>query len=228
MIVTIHQPEHIPWTGYFHKMAAADSYVVLDTVQFTKNNFQNRNKIYCPNKGWTWLSVPVDLKGHTNTTIRDIQISTSNPKWRESYWGKIHSNYNKHKYYEIFKEKIKNIVYSDYQTILELNLLFINFFREVLDIDTPIFMSSELEVKGVKTDLLLNICNKMNATTYLSGPSGKYYLDKEIFSNANISLDFHQYTPPEYSSPDYTPYMSSLDIIMNCGYGSRDIILGSR
>ena len=79
MLVTIHQPEHMPWLGFFHKMALADTYVLLDTVQFEKNNWQNRNKFIDRSGNVYWLTVPVNIKGHLSNTINDITIEQTQP-----------------------------------------------------------------------------------------------------------------------------------------------------
>ena len=94
MIVSIHQPEHMPWSGFFHKMSLSDVYVLLDNVQYKKNNWQNRNRIVTRNGLQQWITIPVKLKGHMQTTIRDIKINDQED-WRRKYLGRINDSYSK-------------------------------------------------------------------------------------------------------------------------------------
>lgn len=226
MRVAIHQPEHLPWAGFFHKMNSVDKYVVLDTVQFTKNNFQNRNKIYSKGDGYKWLSVPVGLKGHTSLTIADMNISqSSNVKWRASYWGKLEATYRRHPYYKSYKDRLKMIVFETEPHLMTLNMNFIEFFREELEIETELIFASSLDVDGRRSELLANICKKLGAQLYLSGSGGREYLNLKFFQESNIEVQYQDYIYPRYESQDYIPYLSAIDVLMNCGNEARDIIL---
>lgn len=224
MLVTIHQPEHLPWPGFFHKMALAELYVVLDTVQFTKNNWQNRNRITSPGGAADWITVPVQLKGHTSSTIRDIDISTQQHAWRKKYWGRIKNAYSRHRYFDLYSESLGAIVHRERSSLLELNMELIEFFRHVLGIDTPLVMASELDARGKRSDLLLHICQRLGASQYLSGPSGREYLDLPIFEQAGVEVLFHDFKPPVYSAPHYQPGLSTIDLLMNCGPESRQTL----
>lgn len=227
MLITIHQPENLPWLGFFHKMALCDKYVVLDSVQFTKNNVQNRNKIFSEKNDYSWVSVPVSIKGHTSSVLANTKISSeNNPKWKMSYWGKIESAYKSHPYFKIYHEELKDIIYKDEPYLVNFNMNLINFFRDKLDITTQIFRSSGLPVAGKRSDLLLSICEHLGATTYLSGPSGKNYLDKNIFQEKNIQIDYHQFEYPKYPARKYVKYLSTIDLLMNCGPESKKYLLG--
>lgn len=228
MLVTIHQPENLPWLGFFHKMNLADRYVILDTVQFTKNNVQNRNKIFSENNDFSWVSVPVSLKGHTSLTLKDTLISNeNNPKWKKTYWGKIENTYRKHPYFKEYSEELKGIILEDCTKLVDFNMKIVQFFRDKLGINTEIIMASDLGVTGARSDLLLDICKKTEATTYLSGPSGRDYLNKEIFAESNIGLDYHQFNHPTYEAKRFVKYLSTLDLLMNCGPESREILFGN-
>lgn len=220
MVVTIHQPEHIPWLGYFDKMKKADLYVILDNVQFTKNNFQNRNKIYCPTNEWTWLTAPVKIEGHISSLISEIPLGED---WNKKYWSKLENSYRHHPYYSLYIEEIRSIVFSDPKKILTLNLLFIEFFRRHLNIKTPLVRASELKATGKRSELLANICSEVKATAYLSGPSGRDYLDMSFFQNKNIEVIFHSYKPAPYPSQKFIPYLSTLDLLFNVGPNAKEL-----
>lgn len=221
MVVTIHQPEHIPWIGYFDKMLKADLYVILDNVQFTKNNFQNRNKIYCPTNQWAWLTAPVKIEGHLDSKIYDILLAED---WATKYWNKLENSYRKHPFYTKYCDEIKAIIFSNPDKLLDLNMQLIDFFRRTLNIETPIIRASSLKSGGKRSELLANICKELNASTYLSGPSGRDYLDLSYFEQENLKVAFHSYKPIPYPSPNYTPYLSTLDLIFNSGPQAREFV----
>ncbi len=194
--IAIHQPEHLPWLGYFDKMKKVDLYVFLDNVQYRKNYFQNRNRIPTG-----WLTVPVISKGHTNSTLKDIKIDNTQP-WKRKYWGKLSDCYRKCPKYHEYKDEITEILNVKWDKLVDINYAFIAFFRDHLKIHTPILMASELGVKGNNSALIMEICKKTGATSYLSGPSGRKYLDKEMFKG--MDLEFHDYpTHNTYSALDH-------------------------
>lgn len=181
-------------------MSKADIYVYLDNVQFEKNGFQNRNRILSG-----WLTVPVTLKGHTTGRIKDIRIA--NVPWRNKYLGKLENCYKDSPNYDRYSDEIDGIVMADYEYLAELNYELINFFKKYLDIHTPTIEASALGVTGKGSDLILNICKELKADTYLSGPSGRNYLDIGVFEKAGIDIEYHDYPhPPEI--------FSALDFIM--------------
>lgn len=221
--VTIHQPEHLPWTGFFHKMAQADVYVLLDSVQFTKNNWQNRNRLIDNQGNVFWATVPVNLDGHISSTIADVLISDV-PGWRKKYWGRLEQSYRKTPFYKDYEEELHAILFADCSKLVDLNCRLIDFFRKALGIGNRILRSSELSPEGKRSTLLLDICKKLDATVYLSGPSGRDYLEKEIFAEAGIALEYHEFHPPVYPAKFFEPGLSTLDILMNHGRDAASLL----
>lgn len=183
MVVTIHQPEHFPYMGYFQKMEKADLFVILDNVNYRKNYFQNRNRFLNNNGVEEWFTIPVE-KTAPNKWIKDVQINTQLP-WRKKLITKLQQN---------FKVDFTEIYNSD--SLMEINLNSIKWAMKQLNLNTEIAFASELNVQGDKSELLANICKKLNATTYLSGPSGKDYLDLSYFNGVKI-----QYHNPIVDNP---------------------------
>jgi len=227
MRVTIHQPEHLPWLGFFHKMAQCDRYVILDNVQFTKNNFQNRNRLIDRKGNIFWSTVPVVMAGHLNKTISEIQIENRQP-WARKVWARISNEYCRHPYFELYSEDIRKIFGTNYSRLVDLNIALIDFFRAQLDINVPLVRSSALDTHGVRSELLLSICNKLGASEYLSGPSGRGYLDTSLFDDANVKIAYHSFEHPSYDAPIFAPYLSTLDLLFNHGPESRRILGLSR
>lgn len=227
MLLTIHQPEHLPWQGFFHKMAAADCFVVLDNVQYRHHYFQNRNRILAREP--MWLTVPV-LRGDSHYGRIDQVLIENTQAWRHKYWKSIEQNYRSHPHYERYEGALQKIIHTPFDRLIDLNLALIDFFRDALGITCPMVRASTLEVSGAKSELLRQICLRCGADHYLSGPSGVDYLDESLFRASGIQVRFHSFLPPVYpqfGTPFFTPLLSTLDLLMNCGPSSRTVLLGA-
>lgn len=228
MVLTIHQPEHLPWLGFYNKMFTADKFVILDGVQFRKNYFQNRNQIMGTN-GRQWLTVPVELSGNSSERICDIKIANlMNPKWKEKYLRTIEFSYKRHPFFNSIYSDFSKILLKNHVLLADLNYDIIQFFCDKLAIHPQFVKSSQLDAKGLKTDLILNICKEMNADTYVAGPSGRDYLNLIDFKEAGIKVVFNDFVHPVYNQKgedEFIPYLSVLDLLMNVGeHEAREII----
>lgn len=189
MKVTIHQPEHFPYMGFFQKMESADLFVILDDVQYTKNNFQNRNKFQNKNGVDEWFSV--ELEQHANSKlIKDVVVS-SNPKWKRIILNKLQTN---------FGVDFSSIYSSDH--LVDINIASIEYCREKLGITTPMVKSSELRITSSSSQRLADICKHFSATEYISGAGGISYLDESVF-DCKVS----------YFQPNVTNYYTTLQHI---------------
>lgn len=215
--VAIHQPEHLPWLGYLDKARHADCFVFLDTVAFKKNYFENRNRIRTP-QGWAWVTVPILTKGKFGQAFTEVEINNA-ARWPEVYYRTLLQNYSKTPHWKEFAAPLEEIFLRPWSHLADLNLALIEFLWSAFDIPTPTLRASALHPAGKKSDLLLDICRKTGATEYLSGPSGKDYLDESIFTAAGITVKYHEFHHPEYSqafSP-FIPGMASVDLLFNEG-----------
>lgn len=233
MIITIHQPEHLPWLGLFNKIAKAEQFVILDSVQFEKNYFQNRNKILGTN-GVQWISIPISNKGHMDGSIATTMIADDpkNQKWKEKYLQTIKYSYGKHPFFNDVYPVLETALNTDSKFFCEINIAIIKAFCEKLDINPVYVRSSELNVDGLKSDLILDICKEMKATVYIAGPSGRDYLDIDSFEKENIKVVFNDYHHPEYpqrKTDEFVSHLSTLDLFMNVGFteGKRIIMDGN-
>lgn len=224
MHITIHQPEHMPWLGFFHKINMADIYVVLDNVQYRKNYFQNRNKVRTAN-GWIWITVPVSRS--IETLIKDVTIDT-NQRWIKKWRDTIFYNYKKSPFFEQYFDRLKILINEHWEKILDLNVALIRLLCNFLDIKTKFILASELNVCGKGSDLLLAICKKLDAERYLSGISGKEYLRVDDFAREGIKVEFQEFHHPIYNQlyEPFTPCMSIIDLLFNYGEKSLDVING--
>lgn len=225
MIITIHQPEHLIWLGLVDKISRADTFVILDNVQFRKNYFQNRNKIRTE-KGWTWLTIPVK-KHPLDTKISEIEISY-NQDWIEHYLGLIKNNYREAKYFSWFYPGLEKIILKKYRYLLNLNLKLIKYILKQFEVKTKIIRNSELKLPEIKggSKTVLEICRTLSADIYLSGISGKDYLDLPAFESSGIKVIFQEFCHPAYKQlrDPFIPCMSSIDLLFNYGPKSKDIL----
>ena len=194
MIVSIHQPEHFPYLGFFQKMQKSDLFVILDDVKFKKNNFQNRNKLLTSDGEEQWFTIPVEKKANSKL-IKDVKVAEDNG-WRKKLLKQLHHNFGINEWY------MEQIYSGD--SLMDINMRTIDYCRELLMIDTPMKFSLELKVEGTKTELLFNICKEVGAKTYLSGQGGIDYLDKDVFKDINV----------EVFEPDVEDYYTTLNYIM--------------
>ena len=173
-------------------MAVADLYVILDSVQFEKNNFQNRNKIRSKSKlGWQWVTTPVLTKGRSGQLINQVEINQTDRRRTEKLWASLSQSYQEAPYFELLHDPLKAIISNIKLTNLTaLNMRLISLIRENLKIETPIVMASELGFTSHRSELLAEISNELEADTYLSGPSGRDYLDTTEFEKRNIKVDY--------------------------------------
>ena len=223
MKISIHQPEHLPWLGFFHKMSKCDSYVLLDSVQFTKNNYQNRNRLVDREGNVFWSTVPVRMTGHTSKLICEMDIDNSQP-WSRKAWARIVASYRQHPYFDRLAPELESLFSAKYGLLVDLNLALIEMFRRELEISVPMYRSSEMGISGSRSSLLLAICQALEADTYLSGPSGRHYLDVQLFQEGRVSVEYHDFLHPQYKAPAFRPYLSTLDLLMNHGPSSRSIL----
>lgn len=222
MIITIHQPEHLPWLGLFNKIAKADKFIILDSVQYEKNYFQNRNRILGTN-GVQWLSIPVSNKGHMDGSIATTQIASDpkNAKWRDKYLQTVKMSYGKYPFFNEVFPMLEKAINTETDLFCEINMAIIRAFCDALEIHPEYVRSSELNVDGLKSSLILDICKEINTDVYIAGPSGRDYLDMKSFDDNGIRVVFNDYHHPVYPqrrTEEFVSHLSALDLFMNVGF----------
>lgn len=228
MIVSINQPAYLPWLGYFDRIAKSDIHIILDHVQFEKNSMTNRNKVRTPT-GWAWLTVPIPTKGRFgNLRIKNLEINTEMP-WARKHWDTIHCNYARSPFFEQHATFFQELYKDTGERLEPLMSNATEYLLSEFEIPTQLVSSSSLDPQHAKSDLVLELCRKLEATVYLSGPFGRQYLDRGKFEKAGIELRFHDYLHPEYRQAfdGFEPYMSAIDLLFNHGSKSRDILISS-
>jgi len=230
MIAAVHQPQYLPWIGYFDKMDAADVFVLLDGVQYKKNEWQNRNRIG-GKSGAQWLTVPVHYK--FGQLIREIEIDNKT-NWRNKHAQAIKTCYSRAPFYAEHEGAIGAILSREWTKLSELNCLFIRELAGILGIETRLAMAGDVPAKGRKTERLVEICRGLGADVYLSGQGARDYLEPALFERAGIELRFQNFACPAYSQiytaqgAPFDPNLSVVDLVMNCGPESLPIIRSGR
>lgn len=227
--IAILQSNYIPWKGYFDIIASVDEFIFYDEMQYTKNDWRNRNKIKT-DKGLHWLSIPVETKGHISKNIKIIDAKIIDRKWAKSHWNTIKQFYKKTPYFKDYADIFENIYKECEQEeyLCKVNYKFIYAINEILGIKTKISFDKDYGLIEGKTERLVDLVQKAGATSYLSGPAAKNYIDEKLFKNANIELEWMDYSNyPEYPQlyPPFEHSVSILDLIFNTGEKAINYIM---
>lgn len=227
MKIAIHQPNFLPWSGYFHKMAQVERFVLLDTVQYSKGSFTNRVLIKCNSGAPLWLSVP--LEREFGIAINQIKINEERD-WRTKHLKTLKQFYGKAAYFRMYFPALEEIYAKRHVALAALNADLIHWLWRMLDIDAEICFASQLGVSGSSTDLLVGICKELEATQYLSGRGGLKYQDEASFQHHNIEVLYTDFEPPVYRQlwKNFVPKLSVIDLLFNEGPNSRQILLGKK
>lgn len=215
--VAILQSNYIPWKGYFDMINMVDEFILYDTVQYTKNDWRNRNKIKTA-QGIQWLTIPI-RQIHLDQRIEET--TTANNRWRQKHWKALTQNYAKTLYFKDYKDIFETLYLDSNETYLsKINYQFIITICDILGVTTKIRHANTFQLEKGQTEAILSICKQCNADTYLSGPAAKDYFDESLAKKENIKVEWMDYSGyPEYKQP-YSPFEHSvtiLDLIFNEG-----------
>lgn len=217
--IAILQSNYIPWKGYFDMIAAVDEFILYDDVQFTKNDWRNRNKIKTPN-GIEWLSIPVGQD--ISRRVRDVRM----PDCREmkKHWRTLEANYRRALHFDeieaIFAPMYLNTTYSHLSSF---NRVLIVAVCSYLGITTKISNSWDYQLVDGKTERLLDLCKQAGGSEYVSGPSAKAYIKESHFYGSGIKLTWFDYEGYQHYPQlwgEFSHGVSILDLLFNCGTGS--------
>jgi len=225
--VMIRQPGYMPNLGFFKKIQSSDIFVFLDDVQFSKDSFDNRNKIKTISD-FDWITVPLQRPVY-GKKLNQILISDST-NWVKKHSDLIYENYKSAPFFSSYWYEIKQILDRKFNSLIELNLNLINYFLKILEIPNETIKSSELKTSKTKTERLIEICKLLNASCYISGKGGKNYIDETLFQKSNIDLTYENFIHPQYSQlhGNFIENLSIIDLILNEGPNSSKILKNSK
>jgi hypothetical protein len=217
VIVGIHQPAYLPWLGYFDRIRSVDLFIYLDTVQFQKGSFQNRNKVLTQ-AGPKWLTVPVETAGKLfDTQLKDLRIDHGQ-KWQAKHWSTLRMSYASASAFKQIAPVVEPYYGTEWTLLSEMCWEMLLVFNRILGITTKVVKSSDFgPIEGQKSDLVLNLCRAVGASKYLSGSQGRDYLDMSSFERASIDVEFQHYVPQPYrqQTSDFVPAMGVVDLLFN-------------
>lgn len=228
--VAILQSNYIPWKGYFDLIAEVDEFILFDDVQYTRRDWRNRNLIKTPS-GLKWITVPVKVKGRYDQKIKDTLIDSS--AWKKEHLRVLYQNYKRAVYFDEIYNYIEWIyLRENYIHLSNLNRSLIEFVCNYLNIKTKISCSDNYNIVEGRSERLLEICKQSGASVYVSGPSARNYLQQMIFNEANITIDWFDYSGyPEYPQlwdGNFMHNVTVLDLLFNCGPNSINYMKACR
>lgn len=212
------QSNYLPWKGYFDLINMVDDFVIYDDMQYTTNDWRNRNRIKTP-AGLKWLTVPVITKGRFGQAIKDAVVTS--PHWRRKHWTALCCNYAGARHFKDYRDLFEELFLArDDQRLSAINFSFMQAICGLLGITTRLTWSMDHRLEGDRNERLVGLCRQLGATHYLSGPAARTYLDEERFARAGITVSYMDYTGyPEYKqqSGPFIHEVSILDLIFNEG-----------
>jgi hypothetical protein len=230
-IVAIHQPNFMPWLGYFDRMVEADLFVLLDHVQFERRNYQNRMMIRLED-ATKWLTVPV-VQLSQKELIIDKRVDNPEDMSGNRWWGPTHFAtlryaYRKAPFFDQYAPRLREIFEARWDKLVDLNIATLEFLREALELNTPLVRSSTMDVPGARSQLLLNICRHVGGSAFLGGMGGsREYLQQDEFRAANMGVIWQDFPHPLYPQCGSGPFikgLTALDLLFNCGPRSAEIL----
>jgi hypothetical protein len=220
------QPGYLPWLGFFDQLIRSDVFVYYDDVQFDKEGWRNRNRIKSQS-GPMWLTVPVLHSGRQGQKIVDVEIDNRNA-WGKKHLASITQSYARAQFKERYLPALEDVLMQQHASLVELDILLVKLFCHWLGLERRIERSSKLGIEGDKSTRLLNLCKHFGANRYLSGDSAKEYLDVSLFEGNGVRVEWQTYRHPTYRQlhGEFIPFLSTLDLVLNMGPESLDIIQG--
>lgn len=215
-VIAIHQPNYLPWLGYFYKIYQSDVFVFLDDAQFSNQGMHNYAYIKTMNGSFR-LKYPVQQS--LGDKIIEVH-SKDELKWKDKHVSILESSYSKSPFFKEILKDYKELLFQDYLNIAVLNSTIIKFFSSKLGIDTKFLNSSDLAINSPKEEKIIKICKALDANIYYSGTGAKAYQNEENFSAFGIDLRYSVFSPFQYTQlwEGFQSNVTALDYFMNCGY----------
>jgi WbqC-like protein family len=215
MRVTIHQPQFFPWLGYLDKIDQADLFIMLDTVQFKKNEWQNRNRVRTA-KGWQWLTVPV--LQHFGQRIDEVLINPT-VTWKAQHLRALDMHYARAPYRNRYLAQLHDLYSAPWNKLSDLNKATVQWLLEAYGVTTPVHCAADYAARNEPTDRLIDLCQAVGATEYLAGPGAEHYMDKPRFESSGVRLDMQVFQHPIYRQvyEPFEPNLSALDLLLMQG-----------
>jgi hypothetical protein len=229
--VAIHQPNFMPWTGYFHKIGMVDKFVFFDDVQFPRGKtFGNRVRIKTKD-GELWLTVPV-LDKSDLTNFNSIKINNATP-WQRKMSKTIELSYKKARYFDRYFGSFNEVFMADYDKLIDLNIALIRYFATAIGLKADFYLSSEINsgLDLTAEGKIMNILRVLGAGLYVSGSGAgsRRYINEAQFEQEGMKIRWQVFVSPVYKQlwGEFIPDLSVLDLLFNCGDESFSVLTAS-
>lgn len=224
--IAVLQPGYLPWLGFFDQMRRSDIFVYYDDVQYDKHGWRNRNRIKTPT-GPAWLTVPVLDKGRHGQAILEAHIDNRNA-WPRKHLGSVRQYYAKSHCFDAVYPGLEALLLRPWQYLVDLDLALVEWLAGWLEVRVTIVRTSELGIRGERSERLLEICRHFGADRYLSGNAAQSYLEVARFTAAGIQVEWQDYQHPIYPQRHgaFQSHLSTLDLLLNAGTESARVLRG--
>ena len=225
--VVILQPGYLPWLGFFDQLRRSDVFVFYDDVQYDTHGWRNRNRVKTQH-GPAWLSVPVRHSGLGLPRILDVEIDGRRP-WATKHLETIRQSYARAPFLHDYLPELEELLMRPWERLVDLDIAVVALMARWLGLRRQIERSSTLGIAGDRSDRLLRICQRFGATNYVSGDSARDYLDVALFERSGMGVEWQRFAHPVYPQlhGEFAPFLSTLDLLLNCGAASRDVLEGA-
>ena len=227
VIIGIHQPNFLPWFGYFLKIARSNKFVFLDDVQISNSSsYVNRTSININGKP-KWLTVPIQRRKDNNIINKTKYLDT---KWRVKAIKTLKINYGNALYFKENEEFINNLINYKSNWISEYNKFIITEICKALDLSTPLYSAADFSINKTSTERLLALVKTLDGNIYLSGSGGNKYQDVDIFESNFIQVKYNLFSHPRYNQLKTNTLIAGLsiiDFIFNIGIKDTKLLLSN-
>lgn len=223
--VCIHQPDFIPYLGFFHRLLSTDHFIYLDDVQFIRRGWQHRDRIKTRD-GSTWLTLAL-RKGDYYQEIRDVQLSIDD-KWIDDNLNLICQSYAKAPCFDLVFPQVEAIYRAGHTRMIDFNLAFLRMAMGLFEIKVQTSLASTYGVTTASSQRLLDLVLAVGGNNYLTGTGSRDYLDESLFEKAGVKVTWQDFGHPVYPQQHngFVPMLSCLDLFFNCGERSAQVLRG--
>lgn len=213
-VAAIHQPNYLPWIGYFHKILRSDIFIFLDDSEYSSGSWMNRNRIKTPD-GWTWLTVPVR---DSSVPIREVRIANQN-NWSEEHWKSLTHNYGGAPYFEEWRPYLADVYDKEWERLYPLNFHLSEEICNELGVAYEFVEASTFDISGTGSERLAKLCDAVDADRYLCGMGADGYMSESDFEERGIAVAYQDFEYPTYDQRfgEFIPNLSFIDVLMNVG-----------
>ena len=221
-IICIHQPDFVPYLGFFHRLLLSDHFIILDDAQYIKGGWQNRDQIKGRN-GPVWLTLSIVKR--FPQAINEVMLQ-DDPQWIEDNLNLLRECYARAPYFDEVFPHIEAVYRGGHRRMIDLNIAMLQLAFDYFEIDIPMSFASQHALQSKSTQRLVDLVQLQGGTTYLTGTGSRDYLDEALFTQAGIEVEWQRFKHPVYPQQygDFVPMLSCLDVLFNCGRESAALL----